>query len=57
MKALRLVFETLGGARELPASLERSRIGSVALGLWWVGLLLLTYSFAGRTVKFVYIDF
>jgi hypothetical protein len=52
----RLVFwlEQLGGARPAPVN---SRGRAVALGLWWLLLLLLTLAFAGRFTKFVYVDF
>ena len=57
MNRLRVILETLGGVRPLPQSLQSSPIANAALGLWWAFLLLSAFSFAGRTVKFVYIDF
>jgi hypothetical protein len=57
MNRIVAILETLGGARPLPASLERHRPVSVALGFYWVGLLWLVIAFSGRGTKFVYIDF
>ena len=48
------LLEALGGARPLAI---RTPARSVALGLWWVVLLLATLAFAGRFTKFVYVDF
>jgi hypothetical protein len=47
-------LEQLGGARPAPTG---SPARAVALGLWWLLLLLLTLAFAGRFTKFVYVDF
>lgn len=57
MSGLRTVLEILGGARPLPDALVRFRGASLLTGLWWACLLLLVLGFAGRTAKFIYIDF
>jgi len=48
------LLEKLGGAQPLEA---RTLPRSIALGLWWLSLLLLVLLFAGRYTKFVYVDF
>jgi hypothetical protein len=50
-------LEVLGGARRVPHPLLRWRWYSLALAFWWVVLLLLALGFAGRTTKFIYVDF
>jgi hypothetical protein len=50
-------LEVLGGARPLPKQLAELRLIGVAVGAWWALLLLLAFAFAGRTAKFVYVDF
>lgn len=57
MDRLRLWLEVLGGVRPLPGRLAGSRVFGLALGVWWALLLLSAFSFAGRTAKFVYVDF
>jgi hypothetical protein len=47
-------LEVLGGSR--PARFT-TPARSVALGVWWITLFLLTLAFAGRFTKFVYVDF
>ncbi len=54
---LALLLEMLGGARPLPRRYAASPVVSILTGLYWVGLLLLVLSFAGRAAKFIYIDF
>jgi hypothetical protein len=50
-------LEILGASRPLPRQLEE-RIGiGLARGAWWLLLFLLAWAFAGRTTKFVYVDF
>ena len=48
------LLEKVGGARPMAT---RTPARSIALGLWWLSLLLLTLAFAGRYSKFVYVDF
>jgi hypothetical protein len=50
-------LEVLGGARPLPDRLAERRLFGIALGVWWAVLLLVAFAFAGRTAKFVYVDF
>jgi hypothetical protein len=57
MKTLAHFLEILGGARPLPEPIERSRIASLAIGIYWAVLLLVVLAFAGRSAKFIYIDF
>jgi hypothetical protein len=57
MERLRLWLEVLGGARPLPSGVADSRLFALALGIWWALLLLSAFAFAGRTAKFVYVDF
>ena len=47
-------LEVLGGSR--PARF-RTPVHSIALGVWWLALFLLTLAFAGRFTKFIYVDF
>lgn len=47
-------LEILGGARSARFT---TPVRSVALGVWWLALFLLTLAFAGRFTKFVYVDF
>jgi hypothetical protein len=57
VKRLAHFLEMLGGARELPPGLEQRKVTSLAIGIYWALLLLLVISFAGRTAKFIYVDF
>jgi len=57
MKRIAELLEVLGGARDLPAPLVRSRALALGTGVYWVVLLLLILAFAGRSAKFIYIDF
>ncbi|MGC3969144.1 MAG: hypothetical protein QM775_17800 [Pirellulales bacterium] len=50
-------LEYFGGERDAPPAGLRLSSASPAWGLWWGGLLLLTYVFAGQSSKFIYIDF
>ena len=54
MKHLVTWLEKLGGALPLDT---RGALRSVALGVWWLCLLVLVLLFAGRYSKFVYVDF
>jgi hypothetical protein len=49
---IKQVLETLGGARPL-----EERVPGPVIGLWWCFLFLVVIAFAGRTAKFVYVDF
>jgi hypothetical protein len=51
------VLEVLGGARPIPIRYSSSTATALARGVWWLVLLLLAWAFAGRTTKFVYVDF
>jgi len=54
MKTIVRWLELLGGS----APFEVKTAGrAVAVGLWWVTLLLVTLMFVGRATKFVYVDF
>jgi hypothetical protein len=57
MRRIAELFEILGGARPLPPRLAASRLLSLAFGAYWALLLLVIVAFAGRTAKFVYVDF
>jgi hypothetical protein len=50
-------LEIAGGARSLPQALQTRVSVAFVRGGWWVILLLLAWAFAGRTTKFVYVDF
>jgi hypothetical protein len=50
-------LEVLGGARAGPPALIRKRWYAFALAFWWIVLLLLSIGFAGRSTKFIYVDF
>jgi hypothetical protein len=54
MKTIVRWLELLGGSTPFAV---RTPGRAVALGLWWVTLLLLTLMFVGRATKFVYVDF
>jgi hypothetical protein len=57
MQRIQHWLEVLGGARPLPKRLAERPVFGVALGVWWALLLLVAFAFAGRTAKFVYVDF
>jgi hypothetical protein len=50
-------LEVLGGARPLPAPLSSRPAAAIARAVWWLFLFALALAFAGRTSKFVYVDF
>lgn len=50
-------LEKLGGSRELSPNAEARAATSVGLAALWLFYLLLAVAFAGRTAKFIYIDF
>jgi len=52
----KIFMETLEGYHPF-SGLEDSRWKSVALGVYWLSLFLLTLSFLGRGAKFIYVDF
>jgi hypothetical protein len=54
---LRELLEIAGGARALPERLQSRAAVALARGGWWLFLFLLAWAFAGRTTKFVYVDF
>ena len=54
---LMIWLEVLGGARAGPPALIRKRWYAFALAFWWIVLLLLSIGFAGRSTKFIYVDF
>ena len=54
MTSLVVFLEKLGGAQPLDT---RTPPRSVALGLYWLSLVILVLLFAGRSTKFVYVDF
>ena len=49
-------LELIGGSRQPPDSWNRRDI-ALARAAWWVLLILLTWAFAGRNTKFIYVDF
>jgi hypothetical protein len=51
------LIEILGGSRPAPETWAECWWIAVARGAWWVALLGLAFAFAGRTAKFVYVDF
>jgi hypothetical protein len=50
-------LEVLGGARPIPAAIAARVYVPFARGLWWLLLILLAWASAGRSTKFVYVDF
>lgn len=50
-------LEVFAGSQPLPPRLESRTVVAVARGCWWLVLLLLAWACAGRTTKFVYVDF
>ena len=49
-------LEIAGGAKPLPEA-WKGHGAAVARALWWLFLFALATAFAGRTTKFVYVDF
>jgi hypothetical protein len=49
-------LELIGGSRPPPSSWNRRDI-ALARAAWWILLLLMTWAFAGRGTKFIYVDF
>ncbi|MGH7282621.1 MAG: hypothetical protein ACRELY_13930 [Polyangiaceae bacterium] len=51
------VLEVIGGSRPFPETWKgRTDVAFLRAG-WWIVLLLLALAFAGRNIKFVYVDF
>jgi hypothetical protein len=50
-------FEIFGGSAEVPVEWGRRAWFPVARGVYWLVLLLVVFAFAGRTTRFVYVDF
>lgn len=50
-------LEIIGGSRPLPERWKSRTDIAVLRAAWWIVLLLLALAFAGRNVKFVYVDF
>jgi hypothetical protein len=53
---IRSILEVLCGAKPIPPPWV-ARGSGWAFGVWWLTLFLLVVLFAGRTSKFVYVDF
>jgi hypothetical protein len=56
-RKLAAALAILGGASPLPEGLSGRTSVAVLRGLYWTGLLLIVWAFAGRATKFIYIDF
>jgi hypothetical protein len=50
-------LEIAGGTRPLPESWVGRPDVAVAVGVWWIVLIVLGAVFAGRATKFLYVDF
>jgi len=57
LRRLGQALEVLGGARAIPAAVAARAHAPILRGVWWAFLLLLAWAFAGRSTKFVYVDF
>jgi len=49
-------LEFVGGSRPLPSCLNDRQI-AFARAVWWILLFLVSWAFAGRGTKFIYVDF
>jgi hypothetical protein len=50
-------LEVFGGSAEVPVEWRRGAWFPAARGIYWLILLLVVFAFAGRTTRFVYVDF
>ena len=57
ISTIRQVLEVLGGSAPIPLGWRDRTSVALARGLWWLVLFAVFFAFAGRTVKFVYVDF
>ena len=49
-------LEVIGGSRQAPSSWDEREV-AVARAVWWILLFLVSWAFAGRGTKFIYVDF
>jgi hypothetical protein len=51
------LLECLGGSGEVPLEWRERTWFPVARGIFWLLLLAVVFAFAGRTTRFIYVDF